>query len=277
MSNGIMNDWDTFDDGGMIDLNKTEAINRKVTPVFFIIDVSGSMSGKKIDIVNNTMESIMKDLSDMNDSPDFDIRFAVLSFGSSCTWETGSALQPCTGDWSPLTADGLTYFNTACRELKDKLSSKHGFFNFATGKTITPPVLILLTDGYANDGNQDGLDGVKELRENKYFKGSFKLAIAIESSGDDANKELCKNFTGDSELVFVAYNSKALKALLNAVIKGSVIVSSSGASNPNADGNKYPDPFEPNKENLIDILKGEMKGNPDLDESVNTVDNINWD
>ena len=254
------NDLDEIKEGGMIEDDPMEPINRKVTPIFFLIDVSGSMTGRKIDIVNQSMEQIMHDLADMNNSADFDLRFAVLSFGTNCIWETGDSLQQCTGDWNHLGADGLTYFNTACRELREKLSSKHGFFNFATGKTITPPVIILLTDGYAN--------------ENKYFKGSFKLAIAI---GDDANQTLCKNFTGDNELVFTAYTSKALQGLLNAVIKGSVVVSSSGTSNPNPDGNQEPDMFEPNKEYLKDVLTSEIDSNPDLDESVNSADNIIWD
>jgi len=273
-----MPDWDNEFEGGMIDSpeQKTEEINRKITPVFFLIDVSGSMRGKKIDIVNNSMEQIMRDLAEM-DSADFDLRFAVLSFETNCVWETGDELQPCDGEWNPLETGSLTYFNTACRDLKDKLSGKHGFFRFATGKTITPPVIILLTDGYANDGDVDGKDGIAELKQNKYFKGSYKLAIAI---GDEANQNLCVNFTGDDELVFTAYNEKALSGLLNAVIKGSIVVSSSGSSNPGLDNNgeaKKPDKFEPDKDILKQTLNAEMKSNPDLEESVNIASNEDWD
>jgi len=272
-----MADWDETIEGGMIESpeQRTEEINRKVTPVFFLIDVSGSMSGKKIDIVNNSMEAIMRDLSDM-DSADFDLRFAVLSFETNCVWVTGDKLQPCDGEWDALETGSLTYFNTACRELKEKLSGRHGFFNFATGKTITPPVIILLTDGYANDGDADGKDGIADLKQNKYFKGSYKLAIAI---GDDANQNLCINFTGDKELVFTAYNEKALRGLLNAVIKGSIVVSSSGTSNPNAEtgGTTEPDKFEPDKDILKQTLGAEIKSNPDLEESVNVAANEDWD
>ena len=198
------------EEGGMIGSEKqrTEEVNRKVTPVFFLIDVSESMSGKKIDIVNNSMETIMRDLSNMN-SADFDLRFAVLSFETNCVWETGDSLIKCTGVWQPLkTSSGVADFNVAYRELNEKLSGKHGFFNFATGKTITPPIIVLLTDGFANDGDSDGKDGIEELKKNKYFNGSYELAIAI---GDDANQQLCINFTGDKELVFANYNKKAFE------------------------------------------------------------------
>ena len=269
-----MADWDNYEEGGMIgsEEQRTEEVNRKVTPVFFLIDVSGSMDGKKIDIVNNSMEAIMRDLSNM-DSADFDLRFAVLSFETNCVWETGDSLIKCNGDWQPLETGSLTYFNTACRELKEKLSGKHGFFNFATGKTITPPVIVLLTDGFANDGDTDGKDGIEELKKNKYFNGSYKLAIAI---GDDANQQLCINFTGDKELVFTAYNEKALRGLLDAVIKGSIVVSSSGTSDVNS-GSKNPDAIAPDTTNLKTVLHSEMASNPDLEESVNIAGKEDWD
>jgi len=192
-----MADWDETIEGGMIESpeQRTEEINRKVTPVFFLIDVSGSMSGKKIDIVNNSMEAIMRDLSDM-DSADFDLRFAVLSFETNCVWVTGDKLQPCDGEWDALETGSLTYFNTACRELKEKLSGRHGFFNFATGKTITPPVIILLTDGYANDGDADGKDGIElhhltseeRNRSSLFFNGEDKEGALVEIQSSKHSK-----------------------------------------------------------------------------------------
>ncbi len=238
---------------------KTTAINRKITPIFFIIDTSTSMQGSKIDTVNNTMRSIMADLAKENESPDYELRMAVLSFDTGVKWETGAnGMVECSGLWDPLEANGLTYFNTACKELKDKMSGKK-FFNFATGKTITPPVLILLTDGYANDGNQNGEDGINVLKTNKYFIGSYKLAIAI---GQDASHKLCENFTGDKELVYTAYNSKTLSKILEVIIKTSIGVSSAGTSSlsvhTDAENDivlNEPDPIAPDTSRLMkDIM-----------------------
>lgn len=230
-----MADWDNYEEGGMIgsEEQRTEEVNRKVIPVFFLIDVSESMSCKKIDILNNSMEAIMHDLSNMNNA-DVDIKYGVLTFGKECNWITANELKVWNDIWSDLQADDgkeYTCFNTACIELNKKLSlDGNAFLNFATEKTTTPPVIILFTDGYASDGDPDGKDGIEELKKNKYFKGSYKLAIAI---GDDANQQLCENFTGQKEFVFTAYNEKALRNMIDTVIKDSIVVSSSGTSDSN--------------------------------------------
>ena len=228
-----MADWDNYEEGGMIDSEeqRTEEVNRKVIPVFFLIDVSESMSGKKIDILNNCMEAIMHDLSNMNNA-DVDIKYGVLTFGKECNWATGNELKVWNGIWDDFQVDDgkeSTCFNTACIELNKKLSlDMHGFFYFATEKTITSPAIILVTDGFASDGDPDGKDGIEELKKNKYFSCSHKLAFAI---GDDANQQLCINFTGDKELVFTAYNEKALRGLLDAVINiGSIMIEESEES-----------------------------------------------
>lgn len=259
--------------GGMIEGDKPECINRRITPIFFLIDNSLSMEGTKMGTVNTAMEEIMNDLKNFNNA-DAELRFAVLSFGVECTWETGSTdLVTCDGFWNELQVAevGLTCFNSACMELKEKLSGSHGFFKFAAGKTITPPVLVLMTDGNANDGDKDGETGIAELHKNKYFNGSYKVAIAI---GSEANQKLCENFTGDKELVYTAYNALALKKILEGVVKCTVAVSSSGTSDTNII--KNPDPVVPNSNNLKTTLENEFD-NEELTEINIPVEETDWD
>jgi uncharacterized protein YegL len=52
------------------------------------------------------------------------------------------------------------------------------------------------------------------LKENKWFNVAIKAAIAI---GDDANKQVLTEFTGNSELVLTAHTPEALKALIRFV------------------------------------------------------------
>lgn len=260
--------------GGMIEDNPPECINRRITPIFFMIDNSLSMEGTKMGTVNTAMEEIMNDLKNFNNA-DAELRFAVLSFGVECIWETGdTGLVTCDGFWNELhVADvGLTCFNTACLELKQKLSGSHGFFKFAAGKTITPPVLVLMTDGNANDGDKDGETGIAELRKNKYFKGSYKAAIAI---GSEANQKLCENFTGDKELVYTAYNALALKKILEGVVKCSVAVSSSGVSDTQVIQN--PDPVAPDPQNLKKALENEFDTSEALTGINMPEDETDWD
>ena len=242
--------------GGMIDnMPMEEVTGRKITPVIFMIDVSGSMSGSKIDTVNHAMKDIMHDLAQFSNS-DAEVRYAVMSFTDSCKWETGEeGLITCDGLWRDLRTYGGTAFNQACIVLKDRMSGKKqdGLFKFASGKTITPPVIILLTDGYPTDGDENGMTGIYELRTNKYFKGSYKIAIAI---GNGANLTLCRNFTEDEELVYTVYNSKVLEAVLKAVVKNSVSVSSSGASDIATVQN--PNEFSVNTKPLSEAIKNEV-------------------
>lgn len=242
--------------GGMIDNMPMEEIaGRKITPVIFMVDVSGSMSGTKINTVNQAMKDIMRDLQNFSNS-DAEVRYAVMSFTDQCKWETGeNGLIQCDGLWQNLRTYGGTAFNHACTVLKERMSGKkaNGLFKFASGKTITPPVIILLTDGYPTDGDENGMTGIQELRNNKYFKGSYKIAIAI---GNGANLTLCRNFTEDDELVYTVYNSKVLETVLKAVVKNSVSVSSSGASDITTVQN--PGEFSVNTKQLVSTLHNEL-------------------
>ena len=123
-----------------------------------------------------------------------------------------------------------------------------------------------MTDGYANDGDRDGREGINKLKENKYFRGSYKIAIAI---GNGANQKLCENFTGDKELVFTAYNANALKIMIDAVVKGSVTVSSAGVA-----GTPDPDPVVPDSGALIRTVQNDIMG---LNLEDNNNEDESWD
>ena len=63
---------------GILDKAK---LPRKICPVMFMVDTSGSMSGAPIGAVNSAMETILPELISMNDeNPDAEIRVAVMSF-----------------------------------------------------------------------------------------------------------------------------------------------------------------------------------------------------
>lgn len=49
---------------------------------------------------------------------------------------------------------------------------------------------------------------------NNWFKAAIKIAIAI---GEDADKEVLKDFTGSSEAVFTVHNIDALKQVIRVV------------------------------------------------------------
>ena len=53
-----------------------------------------------------------------------------------------------------------------------------------------------------------------KLKANNWFKSAIKIAIAI---GDDADKDVLKDFTGSSEAVITVHNIDALKQIIRVV------------------------------------------------------------
>ena len=73
------------------------------------------------------------------------------------------------------------------------------------------PVIILLSDGEPTDEYKIGLENIKK---NNWFKHAIKIAIAI---GNDADKNVLTEFTGNSEAVIEVHNRSALKAIIKFV------------------------------------------------------------
>jgi uncharacterized protein YegL len=86
------------------------------------------------------------------------------------------------------------------------------------------PAIILLSDGGPTDDYQSGLS---KLKSNNWFKAAIKIAIAI---GDDADKDVLKDFTGNSEAVITVHNIEALKQIIRIVAVTSSQIGSKSSS-----------------------------------------------
>lgn len=188
---------------------ETESVPRRTMVLFFIVDTSGSMGGAKIGAVNQAIREVLPMLDDISsENADAEIKIAVLDFSSGCNWMYDEAKPASEFIWQDREASGLTDLGETCIELNSKLS-RNEFMQSATGSFA--PVLILLSDGEPTD-NFHG--GVGKLKENKWYKAGIKIAIAI---GDDANKDILKEFTGNIESVIEVHNVDALKTLIRTV------------------------------------------------------------
>ena len=87
------------------------------------------------------------------------------------------------------------------------------------------PAIFLLSDGEPTDNYKRGL---KKLKENNWFKKAIKVAVAI---GDDANKTVLADFTGNIEAVITVHTPEALKKWIQFV---SVRASEIGSKSSNA-------------------------------------------
>jgi len=210
-------------------MDKVE-IPRRTMVLFFIVDTSGSMEGSKIGAVNIAIREVIPEIRDLSEeNADALIKIAVLEFSSGAKWLTsGGPVESEKFNWTNLDAAGVTDFGAACKTLNEKLSTK-AFMAEATGSFA--PVIFLLSDGEPTDDWQKGLD---ELKKNNWFKTAIKVAVAI---GDDANKDVLKEFTGTSEAVIEVHTTAMLMKMIKFVsVRASQVASkSSNAVDPSQD------------------------------------------
>lgn len=170
-----------------------ERIPRRVLPVFFVLDVSGTMSGPKISVLNHAMAEMVTamKMQAMRDA-DAELKAAFLTFGSGCKWLNPDALENMDGDfvWRDLAAEGTADMGAALRELGDKLS-RTKFLQSDVGFYL--PVIIFVTDGHAGDNYEEAL---KELRRNEWFMCARKIGFAV---GDDTDIDTLCNIVGSLE------------------------------------------------------------------------------
>jgi uncharacterized protein YegL len=234
-------------------------IPRRTMALFFVIDTSGSMDGSKIGAVNTSIEEVIPAIKEVsNDNADAQIKIAALEFSSGARWITANGPVDCEQfRWNYLDAAGVTDFGAACKALNDKLSTK-AFMQEATGSFA--PAIFLLSDGEPTDEWQSAM---KILRQNNWFKAAVKVAIAI---GDDANKDVLKEFTGSMEAVLEVHNTAMLKKMIKFVsVRASQVASKS------ADIGDYGDSGDEQKQqelntNLQEFQEEEIAAMPDNDQ-----------
>lgn len=204
-----------------MDTNRIQ-IARKTMVLFFLVDTSGSMYGEKIGSLNDAIRETVPDLKDLSQSnPDAAIKIAVMQFDTNVRWLYPQPIDSEQFRWNDLQAGGLTELGAALLELNGKLS-KTQFMQEAAGSYA--PVLILLSDGGPTDDFDSALEVIKK---NAWFKHAIKIAIAI---GNDADKNVLAQFTGNSESVIEVHNKSALKAIIRFVSVTSSQVNSKSSS-----------------------------------------------
>ena len=191
-------------------LDETVSVPRRTMTLFFLIDTSGSMEGNKIGAVNDAVVNVLPMLNDISETnPDAEIKVAALEFSNGVNWLYDEPKLAKDFIWQDVAASGLTSLGAACSELASKLSRSGGFMQSASGSFA--PAIILLSDGGPTDDYNSGL---AKLKANNWFKSAIKIAIAI---GDDADKDVLKDFTGSSEAVITVHNIDALKQIIQVV------------------------------------------------------------
>ena len=170
---------------------------------FWVVDCSGSMSGEKIGVVNNAIQSVIPDMRDeAANNPNASLLVRTLQFSSGASWKTSIPVPIEDFSWDDLEAYGVTDMGKAFELLSEQLTIP------PMSDRALPPVIVLLSDGQPTDNYKKSLEKLLQL---PWGKKAVKIAIAI---GQDADEDVLLEFAGNRELVLEARNADALTKLI---------------------------------------------------------------
>ncbi|MDE5569762.1 MAG: VWA domain-containing protein [Ruminococcus sp.] len=187
-------------------LNFSE-VSKKSLVIFFVIDTSASMKGKKMGELNTVMEELIPEIRRVGGA-DTDIKIAVLTFSGEVQWMYNIPISVEDFEWTRLNASGITNMGAAFEELSARMS-RNSFLN--SPSLSFAPVIFLMTDGYPSDDYKKGL---KMLQANNWFNYGMKAALGI---GNEANDEMLAEFTGSIDTVVHAYTGGQLAKMIKIV------------------------------------------------------------
>ena len=193
MSNENTKGFDSMLDFDDDDPLNATGVSRKSLVIFFMIDTSGSMKGKKMGELNTVMEELIPEIRRVGEA-DTDVKIAVLTFSTGVSWMYSAPISIEEFEWARLRADGVTSMGAAFKELSARMS-RNGFLN--SPSLSFAPVIFLMTDGYPSDDYKAGL---KALQSNSWYKYALKAALGI---GNEANDDMLAEFTGSKDTVLI--------------------------------------------------------------------------
>ena len=195
-----------------------QPVPKKVLPIIYVIDTSGSMEGERIACLNAVMREALRML-EKGTSNDYyyDIRIAVLQFGSSVRWVTGDEMIPLEDYcWEDLEASGMTNMGDALIELSDKLNNERLLKDCKNG--FIWPRIFFITDGYPTDDWETALEYADK---NGWFRRCFKQAIGI---GDDFSAEVMSKIVGCREgLLLAEHHTRIYPCIAEAISRMRII------------------------------------------------------
>lgn len=172
--------------------------------LFFLLDTSESMQGTKIDIANTFIRNFITSDYLAKSTEKFDLKIICLAYSTTCKWLSPTPVSLEDFKWNDIASDaGSSNLGEVCLELNEKILSG-GFLHDSTYY----PVFILVSDGKVSDNY---MSGIEQLKKNRDFDYATKLALAI---GNDADKNVLAEFTGDTEKVVHICTTKDFDELI---------------------------------------------------------------
>jgi len=203
----------------------------------WIADASGSMAGDKIHSLNFAIRDAIPHMQKVADeNPNAQVLVRALAFSSGAQWTISQPTPIADFKWTDVKAGGVTDMGKALAMVAEQLHIP------PMTERALPPVLVLISDGQPTDDFQTGL---RALMDQAWGKKAVRIAIAI---GDDADKDVLKEFIGNAEMEpLQANNPEALVNYIKWVSTAVLKSASSPASQTSADagGANVPIPAPP--------------------------------
>lgn len=166
--------------------NNYKAPTAKKLPVVLLLDVSGSMSGEKINTLYDAVVEMVNSFCEAR-AKETIIDVAIITFGDMVELHTPytSVADIQKSGISRFHANGMTPMGTALKMAKDMLEDKA-----ITPSNIYRPAVVLVSDGQPNDSWEQPLDNF--INDGRSAKCQ-RFAIAI---GNDADQNVLARFAG---------------------------------------------------------------------------------
>lgn len=184
---------------------QTSGTSERCMPVVLLLDVSGSMSGDKID---NLYEATVKMIETFVEEGKKEIPFklAIITFGNSVECHTRYTDVKNLQNLPRFQASGMTPLGAALRMAKDMIEDR----DETKGRWYRPAV-VLVSDGQPND---DFRQPMHDFMQSGRSAKCQRIAMAI---GNDADEKMLKSFVSDSSFYFKAEDAADITAKFNLV------------------------------------------------------------
>lgn len=160
--------------------------------IIFIIDISGSMKGLKIEALKDSIDNIVLSLKETNNQ---NCKIAVETFSRDVNW-----LYP---NFIPI--EEFMGINPICSGMTSMGAAFRSLFEFLKqNQESTDNKIILFTDGAPTDDYEEGIDLLYDLES---FKISERFAVQI---GEDVDLNVLNQFTESSDNIFQIQNIDVL-------------------------------------------------------------------
>ena len=203
----------------------------RALPVFILLDVSGSMSGEKIETVNIALKEMINSFKKI-ENPKGIIELCLITFGGNQANVIKTLSQINDNDVYTLTAGGNTPMGMAFEKVAEMIEDK----NVVSSRAYTPTI-VLISDGNPTDFNPTGKsieeiitwESLMKLHSGIRTSKSTKLAMGI---GGDVDTNILKAFINNNEIPVISAKDNSTIVKFFEWVTMSVSVRSV-SSNPN--------------------------------------------